>query len=152
LSAGRRLSARRASAPISLFWVVSWSPESTITTLRVRTLGPTSRPSWFANLGHHPRFKRVAVKHIVKAQYECTYAMGTKRAHVLLPDDLLREIDALVGPRRAQRFLGRNRPQPSAAAETAAVPGEQGLRLERERPSRSGGRGVRVGAQTAGRE
>jgi len=31
--------------------------------------------------------------------------MSTKRAHVLLPDDLLREIDALVGPRGRSSFL-----------------------------------------------
>jgi metal-responsive CopG/Arc/MetJ family transcriptional regulator len=31
--------------------------------------------------------------------------MNTKRAHVLLPDDLLREIDALVGPRGRSSFL-----------------------------------------------
>ena len=31
--------------------------------------------------------------------------METKRAHVLLPDDLLREIDALVGPRGRSAFL-----------------------------------------------
>jgi hypothetical protein len=31
--------------------------------------------------------------------------MNTKRAHVLLPEDLLREIDALVGPRGRSSFL-----------------------------------------------
>jgi hypothetical protein len=31
--------------------------------------------------------------------------MTTKRAHVLLPDDLLREIDSLVGPRGRSAFL-----------------------------------------------
>lgn len=31
--------------------------------------------------------------------------MPTKRAHILLPDDLLREIDALVGPRGRSSFL-----------------------------------------------
>jgi hypothetical protein len=31
--------------------------------------------------------------------------MATKRAHVLLPDDLLREIDSLVGPRGRSAFL-----------------------------------------------
>lgn len=31
--------------------------------------------------------------------------MPTKRAHVLLPEDLLREIDALVGPRGRSSFL-----------------------------------------------
>ena len=31
--------------------------------------------------------------------------MDTKRAHVLLPEDLLREIDALVGPRGRSSFL-----------------------------------------------
>ena len=31
--------------------------------------------------------------------------MTTKRAHVLLPEDLLREIDALVGPRGRSAFL-----------------------------------------------
>jgi len=31
--------------------------------------------------------------------------MPTKRAHVLLPDDLLREIDQLVGPRGRSAFL-----------------------------------------------
>jgi hypothetical protein len=31
--------------------------------------------------------------------------MPTKRAHVLLPDDLLREIDLLVGPRGRSAFL-----------------------------------------------
>jgi len=31
--------------------------------------------------------------------------MHTKRAHVLLPEDLLREIDALVGPRGRSSFL-----------------------------------------------
>jgi len=31
--------------------------------------------------------------------------MPTKRAHILLPDDLIREIDALVGPRGRSSFL-----------------------------------------------
>jgi hypothetical protein len=31
--------------------------------------------------------------------------MNIKRAHVLLPEDLLREIDALVGPRGRSSFL-----------------------------------------------
>jgi hypothetical protein len=31
--------------------------------------------------------------------------MPTKRAHILLPDDLLREIDSLVGPRGRSAFL-----------------------------------------------
>jgi metal-responsive CopG/Arc/MetJ family transcriptional regulator len=31
--------------------------------------------------------------------------MPSKRAHVLLPDDLLREIDSLVGPRGRSAFL-----------------------------------------------
>jgi hypothetical protein len=31
--------------------------------------------------------------------------MNTKRAHVLLPEDLLQEIDALVGPRGRSSFL-----------------------------------------------
>lgn len=31
--------------------------------------------------------------------------MSTKRAHVLLPEDLLREIDSLVGPRGRSSFL-----------------------------------------------
>jgi hypothetical protein len=31
--------------------------------------------------------------------------MSTKRAHVLLPEDLLQEIDALVGPRGRSSFL-----------------------------------------------
>jgi len=31
--------------------------------------------------------------------------MTTRRAHVLLPDDLLEEIDALVGPRGRSPFL-----------------------------------------------
>jgi len=31
--------------------------------------------------------------------------MTTKRAHVLVPEDLLREIDALVGPRGRSSFL-----------------------------------------------
>jgi len=29
----------------------------------------------------------------------------TRRAHVLIPDDLLRELDALVGPRRRSEFF-----------------------------------------------
>jgi hypothetical protein len=31
--------------------------------------------------------------------------MQTKRAHILLPDDLLQEIDSLVGPRGRSAFL-----------------------------------------------
>jgi hypothetical protein len=31
--------------------------------------------------------------------------MPSKRAHVILPDDLLREIDSLVGPRGRSAFL-----------------------------------------------
>jgi hypothetical protein len=31
--------------------------------------------------------------------------MKTKRAHVLLPQDLIREIDAIVGPRGRSAFL-----------------------------------------------
>jgi hypothetical protein len=31
--------------------------------------------------------------------------MSTQRAHILIPDDLLREIDALVGPRGRSAFL-----------------------------------------------
>ncbi len=33
------------------------------------------------------------------------HIMTSKRAHVLLPDDLLREIDSLVGPRGRSAFL-----------------------------------------------
>ena len=33
------------------------------------------------------------------------HTMPTKRAHILLPDDLLREIDSLVGPRGRSSFL-----------------------------------------------
>jgi hypothetical protein len=33
------------------------------------------------------------------------HIMKVKRAHVLLPEDLLREIDALVGPRGRSSFL-----------------------------------------------
>ena len=31
--------------------------------------------------------------------------MSSKRAHILLPEDLVREIDALVGPRGRSAFL-----------------------------------------------
>jgi hypothetical protein len=31
--------------------------------------------------------------------------MSTHRAHILLPEDLISEIDALVGPRRRSAFL-----------------------------------------------
>jgi hypothetical protein len=31
--------------------------------------------------------------------------MATRRAHILLPDDLIQEIDALVGPRGRSSFL-----------------------------------------------
>jgi hypothetical protein len=31
--------------------------------------------------------------------------VGTQRAHILIPGDLLREIDALVGPRGRSAFL-----------------------------------------------
>ena len=34
-----------------------------------------------------------------------THTMPTRRAHVILPDDLLQEIDALVGPRGRSAFL-----------------------------------------------
>jgi hypothetical protein len=33
------------------------------------------------------------------------YTMSTRRAHIFLPEDLLREIDALVGPRGRSAFL-----------------------------------------------
>jgi hypothetical protein len=38
-------------------------------------------------------------------KHTCYAHMNTKRAHVLLPEDLLREIDALVGPRGRSSFL-----------------------------------------------
>lgn len=38
------------------------------------------------------------------AHYICTQSMP-RRAHILLPEDLLREIDALVGPRGRSAFL-----------------------------------------------
>ena len=31
--------------------------------------------------------------------------MGTQRAHIVLPDELIKEIDALVGPRGRSAFL-----------------------------------------------
>jgi hypothetical protein len=31
--------------------------------------------------------------------------MGTQRAHIVLPDDLIAEIDSAVGPRRRSAFL-----------------------------------------------
>ena len=31
--------------------------------------------------------------------------MKTKRAHILLPQDLIKEIDSIVGPRRRSAFL-----------------------------------------------
>src|SRR5882724_6672353 len=34
-----------------------------------------------------------------------THMEGTQRAHILIPSDLLREIDALVGPRGRSAFL-----------------------------------------------
>jgi hypothetical protein len=34
-----------------------------------------------------------------------THMAGTQRAHILIPGDLLREIDALVGPRGRSAFL-----------------------------------------------
>ena len=38
--------------------------------------------------------------------FEChTVYVTTKRAHVLLPEDLVREIDRLVGPRGRSAFL-----------------------------------------------
>jgi len=39
------------------------------------------------------------------AHYLCTYIMPTHRAHILLPEDLLREIDAMVGQRGRSAFL-----------------------------------------------
>ena len=44
--------------------------------------------------------KGTLIKHTQEAHY-----MPTKRAHIVLPDDLLREIDSLVGPRGRSAFL-----------------------------------------------
>uniref|UniRef100_A0A7V4XT03 Ribbon-helix-helix protein CopG domain-containing protein n=1 Tax=Acidobacterium capsulatum TaxID=33075 RepID=A0A7V4XT03_9BACT len=35
----------------------------------------------------------------------CGHNMSTQRTHILLPEDLISEIDALVGPRRRSAFL-----------------------------------------------
>jgi hypothetical protein len=43
--------------------------------------------------------KSTSIKHTLYAH------MSTKRAHILLPEDLLREIDSLVGPRGRSSFL-----------------------------------------------
>lgn len=42
--------------------------------------------------------------HTDKAHYQYTF-MSIRRAHVLLPEDLLHEIDAIVGPRGRSAFL-----------------------------------------------
>ena len=39
------------------------------------------------------------------AHYNSTYNMHTHRAHILLPEDLVQEIDNLVGPRGRSAFL-----------------------------------------------
>ena len=39
------------------------------------------------------------------AHMEWAFAMGTERAHVALPAGLLKEIDALVGPRQRSAFI-----------------------------------------------
>jgi hypothetical protein len=36
---------------------------------------------------------------------EQTMARGTTRAHVVIPEELLREVDTLVGPRRRSEFF-----------------------------------------------
>lgn len=39
------------------------------------------------------------------SQWVWVMSMGAQRAHIVLPEDLLREIDALVGPRGRSAFL-----------------------------------------------
>ena len=39
------------------------------------------------------------------SQYEWDIRMAQKRAHVVFPDDLLADVDALVGPRGRSAFL-----------------------------------------------
>lgn len=69
--------------------------------------------------------------HICIAHYLCTHAMPTKRAHILLPDDLLREIDSLVGPRRRSSLLSRDCSNRGTAPKAVAVSGRQGAGWER---------------------
>ena len=39
------------------------------------------------------------------AHLQWAFIMGSQRAHILLPEDLLAEIDAVVGPRGRSAFL-----------------------------------------------
>jgi len=55
--------------------------------------------------------------------------MSTRRAHIFLPEDLLREIDALVGPRGRSSFLvetARNEVQRQKLLQFLESPGPAG--------------------------
>src|SRR4051794_14195439 len=42
---------------------------------------------------------------LTMTHYVCTLTMPTKRAHIVFPEELVREIDELVGPRGRTAFL-----------------------------------------------
>ena len=70
------------------------------------------------------------------AHLHSTLFMHTRRAHQtcpysLLPDELLRKIDSLVGPRRRSSLLSRGRSNRGTASKAAAVSRRQGAGRER---------------------
>jgi hypothetical protein len=43
------------------------------------------------------------------SQYPSVYAMGSQRAYIVLPGELIEEIDSLVGPQGRSAFLAETR-------------------------------------------
>ena len=59
----------------------------------------------FTSAERCPCLELVCVDNVTLIKHTYYTHMSTKRAHVLLPEDLLREIDSLVGPRGRSSFL-----------------------------------------------
>jgi hypothetical protein len=59
----------------------------------------------FLVMGRSPRTKSLDESVYTYAHYEWDIAMGSQRAHIVLPEDLIAEIDQVVGPRGRSAFL-----------------------------------------------
>jgi hypothetical protein len=59
----------------------------------------------FRTWGRSPRAKSLDGCLYVYAHYEWDITMGSQRAHIVLPEDLIAEIDQVVGPRGRSAFL-----------------------------------------------
>ena len=71
-----------------------------------------------------------------------THNMSTHRAHILLPDDLIREIDDLVGPRGRSSFLvetARNEVRRRKLLKFLESSGKESEWVDKQHPELAGG-------------